>query len=811
MKLILKNFRCHKNKTFNIPDSGLTLLSGVSGAGKSTIFNAIIYALYGSVKSPYYHGQKSCSVTLTIKDLQITRKSGPKSLSVIYKEVEYVDAAAQDVIRANIGCGQKEFMASSYVVQSLGNSVASMTPADQAKFIEILAFPDNSHSEWKVKFKNHVKSTKTDTDMARGKLEALRDYMEQAENEMPSKVEKPDIEKIKQGERICDSIRNYEKILDKSRAKIQSLESEKKKRNILIDKKQKLETEIKQLTELSNEITGIITDDELTSIKERQEEISDINFNNKRLADLSSLKTRYKKEMKEFKDETKTGIDLIESSLPDANEITLIKNEWEKCKDFENDPGIMERNHQRDECVKKIASIAKLLRSTYKVEFAKTKTTVSILNGMEKKLAKLENEKELLSKKIESIRISVTKSELCDKIYECPSCNSGLILVKDKLELHTTDFKSSDDDFQKELDQSLSKLSTIEDKYKQLLSWKDEYKISIDDLKRLGRKKEKSLYDPKEFSKLCEKVTDLENKEKELERLKTIKLPSHIKNLTLEIKKATADLPKNYKHIQVDPNEFVEILNLHKSSVSQFRKYSGQIKTKTIEMNKIKIPNATLLFSDLEKEVADVREKLKILYQEKTMVEDVAEQMERYNKYRGCLKVFQKAKNKFLNFEETLKQMELSYEGALGLERAGKEAEILAMRQTLFSINNHAEKYLSLLFDDPISVKILDNKKSAKGVSKIQLNTVVEYKGEKYSSISQLSGGEAQRVNLAFLLSVNEIIDSNMILLDECLNNLDAEINMEVLSQLREICSEKLFLVVSHEAVKGVFDTIVEV
>ena len=49
MKLKLENFRCHKKAAFDFPNTGLVLLSGASGAGKTTIINAKTYALYGKL------------------------------------------------------------------------------------------------------------------------------------------------------------------------------------------------------------------------------------------------------------------------------------------------------------------------------------------------------------------------------------------------------------------------------------------------------------------------------------------------------------------------------------------------------------------------------------------------------------------------------------------------------------------------------------------------------------------------------------------------------------------------------------------
>ena len=87
-----------------------------------------------------------------------------------------------------------------------------------------------------------------------------------------------------------------------------------------------------------------------------------------------------------------------------------------------------------------------------------------------------------------------------------------------------------------------------------------------------------------------------------------------------------------------------------------------------------------------------------------------------------------------------------------------------------------------------------------------QISTYIEYKGSVYDNIDELSGGERQRCELAYLLALNDLFGSKIILLDECLNNLDSTINTDVLTFLRENCTNKSIIVISHEAVKGVFD-----
>ena len=101
-----------------------------------------------------------------------------------------------------------------------------------------------------------------------------------------------------------------------------------------------------------------------------------------------------------------------------------------------------------------------------------------------------------------------------------------------------------------------------------------------------------------------------------------------------------------------------------------------------------------------------------------------------------------------------------------------KEAEAIAVSNIMDTINTTVDKYLSMFFPtDPIDIQVLPFK-TTKKATKPQINLSVNYKGVD-CDLNSLSGGELQRVIVAFNLALSEIFNLPFVLLDECTSNLD--------------------------------------
>ena len=163
MFIKIVGFKCHIDTSYEFDRDSMVLLKGGSGAGKSTILQAIYWALYGSLRGVYNNSGliKTCSVTLKINHLVIYRQKRPELLRVtINNNVEtpqiYEDTVAQQIIDQAFGT-RELWKSCSYVGQKEICSLLSGSSSERLELLNQLSFHQDNPKEYISKVDQQLK------------------------------------------------------------------------------------------------------------------------------------------------------------------------------------------------------------------------------------------------------------------------------------------------------------------------------------------------------------------------------------------------------------------------------------------------------------------------------------------------------------------------------------------------------------------------------------------------------------------------------------------------------------------------------
>lgn len=147
-RILLKEFKCWKNLSIEIPLGGVTLIKGDSGCGKSTILQAIVWCLYGKIQLVTPTTKKVASTEVTIRFpfhfkgindiLNITRKKSTRVTLSHCKDI-YEDKVAQEIINDLFGTYDL-WLASCYVGQGTRNTFLTTPNSGKMELLNSIAF-----------------------------------------------------------------------------------------------------------------------------------------------------------------------------------------------------------------------------------------------------------------------------------------------------------------------------------------------------------------------------------------------------------------------------------------------------------------------------------------------------------------------------------------------------------------------------------------------------------------------------------------------------------------------------------------------
>lgn len=798
MHIRLKNFRCYTDKTFDLGEEGLTLLSGPSGSGKSSVIMGIYFALFGVGTKVTSQGSTSCMVELEFDGLKIVRTKRPNRLVV--NEV-YEDASAQSIIDEKFG---STFNVTGYISQNALNSFVLMSPLDKLGFLEKFAFKDINLPEIKARCKALISKTNEELisvnsqlDMANG---ILGEMTEPEKVDFPIKCKKSQRELAIKNQGI--KLKNTHTKIKKASKLIQNKEGE-----ILNNKKLKeaIDYDQEMIDSVSNKIEKL--SDAKSDIDYQGDEILQ-----KYKSNLSSLLVQ--KELTE----TQKNLQAEEEKIKNMHdsELNKLKNRLEKItvwQEFSKSEikEIIKSNNEALGDMKTLFRLRKISCDTTREELTQKEEDLELCKNS------LENKTRIY--------------EICSEMYTCPSCDEKLCIREGclkSIEIIEDDLDTGqlEDDIDtltskvKKLERFINsnrpKLERKEEAEKEITEILESYEEEID-----PDEIEKTIEESKSY---IQEQSRLETEQVTLKRMirdedffsdsYTLQLSSVKK---LREKFNTLSQEKGIELEYVDEEELREKIQEQKEAKNSLKRIQKNIteleeeKTKYEEhILKIKTKysdkyDSELSIEELEKDIKNEKLKISQLENDLEKIEENNQKLEQWKKYKEQEDKYEEWKNKVENLRIEEKEKRQRYASATTLKEKIMEAESIAVHNVISTINSHAQIYLDIFFpDNPILVRLSPFKKTNK-TTKPQINVEIEYKGME-ADLTMLSGGELSRVILAYTLALGEMFNTPLLMLDECTASLDQDLTGVVFEGIKENFNGKLVLIVAHQVITGTFD-----
>jgi len=296
-----------------------------------------------------------------------------------------------------------------------------------------------------------------------------------------------------------------------------------------------------------------------------------------------------------------------------------------------------------------------------------------------------------------------------------------------------------------------------------------------------------------------------------LNNIKIVKLPKISSEIILNWLK--------YKEIEVKIKNIKEIIE--KLEINQEENITSNILREIIQEKSVKHKNIYQLYheyNEVKKQSDIIREQLNEIdldenidnkYDElKNKIESKNKIYELYN-YSN---IIYSELNEINKYENEIKEIVKNIKVWNRLKELSIKTEKEMLDLTVNNINITLSKILSTIFLEPITVRLQLNKQNKTNeLCKDVVNFSILYKNIEYDNIEDMSGGEADRISLGLIITLNRLTGCPFIMLDECISSLDATLRTKCCKVLKKWLISKTILTVLHETVEGDFDQVIDV
>lgn len=773
MQLSISNFQYWISGKFSFPPQDLYHISGPSESGKTTIFRAIMWVLYGRNSPPaynLYHKTKMTTVEMILGDVRIYRRTRPATLEIAFREdgkdIKLSGPEATSYIDANYGSFDLWRHTCYCSIDKLDSFFLSSS-ANVAEYFEKMSFPDSqlSPSTLIERINANLNCLEKDSKYIIGRIEQTESLIrtinirEELENEFTK------------GDFSLQSLKENLASKEKEHLRIISIVSENNQKLKRIEQINK-EIESIDLPEYDDKYELYIPF-EIDKIRERRQS----NFN----------KERYELLRSNF-----AGLGVIDlSSMAEQERLKItIKNEMNLCDRLGID--------RDEESVRKLmdehsnAKKEKILREKLSILHASKPKLGEVISKIDYPVLPDDEEKRLTEDMKDYLQRLEVLMQNGKGNLECPHCEKRVYLEDGLLkkqegetERQAAECVLNKDNISLEISTIKSQLETNERNKRSKIEQDARFEV----WNNRRQQEERKLSD---INSEIDKINSQLNRDINFGILSA--LSDRDVQLLSELK---------YEELQFDPDDYDEYL-LQAS-------YKGVMEdTEHLEM--FDGMNEQYLFIDLPvmiKMKKERQERLRNLNRELESIELEEVEETDYTEEIIKLKELIEAHPAFeqrLRLEEEIRTLmnqsedigkKISLLSSIKEKAVQKESEHLS--SIICSITSNMNIILSQLFEGQLTVEIASKKVSTNNRMKRSMNLGITRNGVEIK-YSQLSEGTKARLKLALSIAQGHLSKFPYILVDEMLSTLDDENYENCIECIKSYCDAtgKRVLKISH-------------
>jgi DNA repair exonuclease SbcCD ATPase subunit len=789
MKIVLENFRCWENKEVDVGDDSLVLLSGTSGCGKSTVLNAINFAITGEGKNLVTYGKTSCKVSITLGDTTITRSRRPNRLLVTRGESEFEDAVGQEVVNRLFG---SLYAQCSYIQQDLNNTFMYMTPSDKLEFLESFAFHNFDIATKKESIKETLRTRQEAHRLASGLFASIKSIF--------GGMEEPELVKFP----LKCPPAEQEEVAEKHLA----LESS------LINKEQKLRQALNNATKHQNRRSYLV--ECMKALTDRrhdyQEQEAKLVMETSDYYMISCEIQKFEKMLERRK--AYNARKELENKVSDMKQQLDDMVHAEKTERADKKASISSRlwpDDSKETTMENIEALRDYLRDMeYLEKYGHVRATRDGILTTEERVKSAEKELDELAAKHSAAVMSMN-------VYTCPSCSSHLKFERDQLVCY--DHEVLDED-PKNIERKMQSIKA--------------------DLLALRRTLQQAEVDYQKNSELVQKCEDIRSSYDEVRTSMDVKedliafesylatnveLESQFAKLSVNSEsKVVQDYRRKYMEAKekLDQVPAVEEETFDEDLDEKHKKLCRRLDEIKYQLNRLKDVRKTIdtvlqesriveteLSTLVVQDVPELEAELKRVSEKLGKASQISRNIAKFRESSKYRRAWTDMKDKYDAAEQNESKASEKLESIILLRDKVVRAESIYLQSIVGKLAENTNKILECFFvDNPMTIEFKAFKQVKKD-TKAQINLAIWYKNTD-TDLMELSGGERDRLNLAITIALSQTFSSPVLMLDECISSLDSDNFSNVLEYLKENNSFAHIFLVSHQANEGIFDRVVE-